>query len=57
MSISRQFRRDAMKKEQGSNKIQRAWEASQIKRYGFKAWWDMRVSCDPKRRRAATLVK
>jgi len=57
MSFERQMRRKAVKRIKRNNRIAKAWESLQIKRYGFKKWWDMRVDCDPKRRRASTLIK
>lgn len=56
MSASRQFARNQLKQKQGNNKIQRAWERAQIKKFGFKLWWEMRVNCDSKKRRAITLI-
>ena len=55
MSFNRKIRRAKVKSAVGSNHIERTWQRQQIKRYGFKAWWNMRVNCDPKKRRAITI--
>jgi hypothetical protein len=57
MSVVRKFKRDQLRKKIGSNKIQPAWERNQIEAYGFRDWWDMRVDCDSKKRRAVTLCE
>ena len=38
MSVCRRIRRNQMKVEQKSNKIQNPWRAEQIKKYGFDNW-------------------
>ena len=55
MSFNRKMRRARAKSAVGSNHIANTWQREQIKRYGFKAWWDMRVNCDPAKRRAITI--
>ena len=57
MSFARTQKRNKIKEHNGNNKIRKLWEASQIHRYGFRNWWDMRVNCDSKGRRARTLVR
>lgn len=57
MSTERSFKRSQMKKKYGAKRVQPIWEKSQIKKYGFAKWWDMRVDCDPKGRRAITLCR
>jgi hypothetical protein len=34
----RKIRRNIMKREIGSNRIQKVWRNMQVKRYGFKDW-------------------
>mgnify|MGYP001204031643 CR=1 FL=1 len=55
MSFDRKMRRAKIKNAVGSNHIERIWQRQQIKHYGFKQWWDMRVNCDPAKRRAITI--
>jgi hypothetical protein len=51
----RQIRRNIMKREIGSNRIQHSWLNMQIKRLGYIEWFKKRVACDPRKRQAATL--
>lgn len=56
MAFARTIKRNQMKRKNGNNHIQKVWRQSQIRVYGFKQWWNLYVNCDPKRRRARTLV-
>lgn len=56
MSLKRQMKRNEIKEFLGNNRIRNEWRRDQIKRYGFKKWWNMRVNCDPKKRSASTLM-
>ena len=55
MSFSRKMRRAKVKAAVGNNHIERIWQRQQINRYGFPRWWNMRVNCDPAKRRALTI--
>jgi hypothetical protein len=51
----RQIRRNIMKREIGSNRIQHSWLNAQIKRLGYIEWFKKRVACDPRKRKAESL--
>jgi hypothetical protein len=53
--MTRQIARNIMKREIKSNKIQNPWLNMQIKRFEFIPWFKMRVACDPRKRKSATL--
>jgi hypothetical protein len=56
MAFARTIKRNQMKRNNGNNRIRKVWRQSQIRAYGFKRWWNLYVNCDPKRRRALTLI-
>lgn len=54
--MTRQTARATMKREVGSNNIQHLWEDTQINRYGYLPWFNMRVACDSRKRDPGTLA-
>lgn len=45
MNIFRKFKREQLKKEVGSNRINPAWRAKQIKKFGENAWLNQYIKC------------
>ena len=54
--VNRKIMRNMLKRQNGSNNIQKSWKNSQIKRYGFKAYIMMRFAKTKPGERKALVV-